>query len=80
MNFWRGMKESRDFLKKNNCENCGIKDDVELFEYVLEGIFLCPDCADLPIKKIQKRALEWVVVDGERFPPDFLIAKKGLNE
>jgi len=40
---------------KLSCENCGCKDDLEVFEHILDGIRLCPDCADLPVRSVQKR-------------------------
>lgn len=61
---------------KPSCENCGIKDDLEVFDDVLGGIRLCQDCADLPVKKVQKRSLEWVKVEGEYFPPDFPVVNR----
>lgn len=33
----------------NNCQNCGIKDDLEVFDHVHGGIVLCQDCADMPL-------------------------------
>jgi hypothetical protein len=69
-------KEQIKARSKPSCENCGIKDDLEVFEHVLGGIRLCQDCADLPVRKVQKRSLEWVKVKGEYFPPDFPIANR----
>lgn len=62
----------------DSCQNCGILDDLEFFEFVLGGITLCQDCAELSVKKIQKKnsSINWVKVDGEYFPPDYSIAKK----
>lgn len=71
------MKEQRKARSKFSCDNCGIKDDLEVFEHVLGGISLCQDCAELPVRKVRKRGLEWIKVDGEYFPPDFSVTKKG---
>lgn len=57
-----------------NCENCGIKDDLEHLEHVLGGITLCQDCADLPYTQVKKRKVDWVKLEGEYFPPDFRVA------
>lgn len=40
--------------QSSKCQNCGIPDEIEFFPYVLNGIYLCQDCADLPVKKISK--------------------------
>lgn len=66
------LKERR----KLSCDNCGIKDDLEFFEHILDGIRLCADCASLPPRKVQKRGIRWVKVNGEYFPPSFPIAKR----
>jgi len=70
-------QQKRKARSKLSCENCGIKDDLEIFEHVLGGIRLCQDCADLPVRMVQKRSVEWVKVKGEYFPPDFPVTKKG---
>lgn len=64
--------------QKFNCENCGKPDELEFFEYVLNGITLCQDCADLPVNKVVKRnpMVNWVKIDGEFFPPNYPIAQK----
>jgi len=71
------MVKTKEQIKARNklsCENCGIKDELEFFEHVLGGIRLCQDCADLPVRKVRKRGLNWVKVKGEYFPPDFPVA------
>jgi hypothetical protein len=73
------MEKAKEQIKarsKLSCENCGIKDDLEVFEHVLGGIRLCQDCADLPVRKVQKRGVEWVKVKGEYFPHNFPVANK----
>lgn len=72
----------RKAWNKLNCENCGTKndDDLVIYDFVLGGIRLCDDCADLPASQIAKRNVEWVKVKGEYFPPDFPIAQKEKDE
>ncbi len=41
----------------SNCESCGILDDLEFFEFVLDGITLCQDCADMPVRNVTRRNL-----------------------
>lgn len=72
----KASSQKRKARSKLSCENCGIKDDLEVFEFVLGGIRLCEDCADLPASKVAKRGTTWVKVKGEYFPPDFPIAQK----
>ena len=63
---------------KSNCENCGSKDDLEYYEFVLNGITLCGDCADLTPKNICKNnaSINWVKVDGELYPSNLPIVKR----
>lgn len=71
-------KQSPKVGSQNNCENCGIKDDLEFFEHVFSGITLCQDCALLPISRVDKRGdkIKWVKVNGEYLPPDYPAVKK----
>lgn len=62
---------------KLSCDNCGIKDDLEFYEHIRGGIRLCGDCSTLPIHQVRKRDMKWVKVNGEYFPPNFPIAKRG---
>jgi len=72
--------QRRKARSKLSCDNCGIRDDLELYDFVSGGIRLCEDCADLPASQVAKRKVEWVKVKGEYFPPDFPIAQKEKNE
>lgn len=36
------------------CDNCGRYELLEYFHYVLDGIFLCENCGDLPISAVVK--------------------------
>lgn len=61
----------------DNCENCGGVDEIEHYEFVLDGITLCGDCADLPVKHVKKNPskINWVKVNGEYFPPNYPVVK-----
>jgi len=69
---------------KLNCENCGMPKDFEYYSTILGGIYLCDDCASLPLSKVRKRgeSVKWVRVNGEYFPADYPISiekKKNAN-
>ena len=65
-------------VKRFNCENCGMFDQVEFYE-ICGGIKLCEDCADLPVRQIRKGdpdEINWVMVDDEYFPPNYPVVKR----
>ena len=63
---------------KGNCQNCGTPADLEYFEFIHEGINLCFDCGDLPVKKVSKKgeSNNWVQIDGEFYPPNYPISQR----
>jgi len=64
--------------RSKHCENCGMPKDYNYYRSIMDGIYLCNDCADLPISKIRKRgdSVKWVLVDGEYYPKDYPIVKR----
>lgn len=72
------MKRQYRNPQKPNCENCGTIDELEWFEWVMDGITLCQDCADLSVNKISRKNvfIKWVKVDGDYYPANFPISKR----